>query len=409
VPVEVAPGEKSRLTWTTTGAKSCRLTPHDPSTVPSEGAVEVSPDDTTTYTLTAEGDGTSVQEQVTVGVVTVRIVNFAASPCALALGGRSTFSWVVRGAESCVIQPFRQSVNPEAGTWEHGIDSSGQYTLEASGYNRQQAASVFIAVEPVEIDAFGAVPTPSIIDPGGESVLHWATRWSSGCAIEPGVGAVAAVGTATVQPSKTTTYTLTAEGKEKKERSVTVTVGAAIAWISCTAGPSNPQQVTVAWETAGGATTLAAWTGSTPDPRPVGSVGSAQVTVGETGLTRIKLAVAGAATSAACELQLLGPAVKAGASLTAFEIRSESGFTSTQAEVTVRWQAAGASLRGRVEETGRDWSISGLTGKLDFQLGPRIPSQNLWSGTLTVKPAAAPAGAGAGGAAAEVSLGWTVQ
>ena len=325
VPVEILPHGKSVLTWTTTGASSCRLVPHDRPSVPVDGNTEVSPPDSTTYTLVAEGDGTSIQQQVTVSVVSVRIINFDASPREVPLGGTTTFSWQVRGAESCVIEPFRKAVDPESGTYEHVIDSSGRYSLEACGYGRLRDASVQIHVMSAEITAFGAVPSPHIIEPGGESILHWATRWASGCRIEPDLGEVPLTGTRSVAPDETTTYTFTALGQDQKKRSLTVTVGAAIAWISCTAVAENPRQVMIAWEVAGGDTTLDVWNQTSPDPRPVDKVGSKQVTVGDEGVTHIKLTVTGPDTRAACELLLLGPAIKAGASLTQFELRSPSG------------------------------------------------------------------------------------
>jgi hypothetical protein len=136
---------------------------------------------------------------------------------------------------------------------------------------------------------------PASIAQGGSSLLSWNAQQAETCAIEPGIGAVAASGSLAVSPNATTTYRITAKGPG----------GAASAQITVTvqtrppvAGLSADPQIIYFGESA-----KLTWTAShadsrllEPDVGPVSEAGSILVSPSET--TSYKLTVTGTGGSA---------------------------------------------------------------------------------------------------------------
>jgi len=69
VPAAIPAGAETTLTWHTTNAYSCSIDP-DIGQVEGSGSIKVSPDQSTTYTITATGPGGSITESVEVAVGT---------------------------------------------------------------------------------------------------------------------------------------------------------------------------------------------------------------------------------------------------------------------------------------------------------------------------------------------------
>ncbi len=108
-PRNLRPGESTRLNWLVEGAESVTISPEPGAVDPNSGNVEVTPSQTTTYTLTATGpDGQPVTATV---VVTVsddanvpRILSFSSNPpYSTASGAPVTLSWATDSATSVVI------------------------------------------------------------------------------------------------------------------------------------------------------------------------------------------------------------------------------------------------------------------------------------------------------------------
>ncbi|MCC7173911.1 MAG: OmpA family protein [Bryobacterales bacterium] len=143
-PVEILPSEQASLVWQVENASSVSIT--GIGKVDLSGTSTVSPNETTTYTLTAVNEYGEVSATVTVTVVkTVKILNFTASPVLTARSGDpSTLSWVTENATEVVITgvgpvPVNGSVavNPGADT---------AYTLVAYGRRSQVSAIVIVRV-----------------------------------------------------------------------------------------------------------------------------------------------------------------------------------------------------------------------------------------------------------------------
>jgi hypothetical protein len=134
----------STLTWTTTDATAVAID-GDVGVQPLSGSVVVEPVATTTYTLTATGDGGTTMRQATVTVTSGPSIIFIASPDTILPEQSSTLTWSTQNATSIVI--------------DHGIgtvDAAGMkvvaplvtttYVITATGSGGTQTASVTVKV-----------------------------------------------------------------------------------------------------------------------------------------------------------------------------------------------------------------------------------------------------------------------
>ncbi|PWU01795.1 MAG: hypothetical protein C5B51_21985 [Terriglobia bacterium] len=231
-PNNIQPGQTATLTWVVTGATAVNISPGVGNVNATSGTTQVTPQQTTTYTLTATGPGGASVTQtavVTVGGPTgpVQIVRFEASPLSIAPGQQSTLSWSTNNATQVTISGVG-TVTPNGSTTVSPQQTT-TYTLTATGANGQAvSAPVTVTV------ATGAIPqvvtfvaTPQNIDAGQSTKICWQVTNSTNISITPGVGTnLNANDCATVSPAVTTTYTLTATNATGQiQANVTVNVG----------------------------------------------------------------------------------------------------------------------------------------------------------------------------------------
>ena len=141
-------GQTATLSWEVSGATAIAIDQNIGS-VPPYGSVEVSPAETTTYTLTATNSAGSDTAEVTITVI--------------------PFSGIING----YFNGFNGFVLPLPSITSFSADK--QVLLE-----------------------------------GQTATLSWEVKWAAEVTISPGIGEVEATGTYTVSPTETTTYTLTA-------------------------------------------------------------------------------------------------------------------------------------------------------------------------------------------------------
>ncbi|MCF8080227.1 MAG: carboxypeptidase regulatory-like domain-containing protein, partial [Desulfobacterales bacterium] len=114
---------------------------------------------------------------------------------------------------------------------------------QGSQYFSQPAALLADQVNAVSIDtvvpAIDFSADPTVIPPGGTSVLSWSAPYAHTCQIDPAIGPVAPVGNQAVSLSETTTYTITASNAAGSSTAqVTVTV-AELPTVTFSASPST--------------------------------------------------------------------------------------------------------------------------------------------------------------------------
>jgi len=215
-PLHINQGQSSLLSWSTTGASTVTIN-NGVGSVPVNGSQNVSPSQTTTYTLTATGaDGvTSVSAAVTVtvGGAVPTILSFTASPTVLAAGGSVSLCWNVQNATSIVIQPQPGTVSGAANCQSVTVSQTTTFVLTATNAVGPSQATVTVSVGSVQILTFSASPAYSPAS-GAPVTLSWTTQ-NATSAIITGTGAPGSVpvnGTVVVNPTTNSDYTLTAYG-----------------------------------------------------------------------------------------------------------------------------------------------------------------------------------------------------
>lgn len=158
-PARVKPGEASRLVWSTEGASSVEITPSVGSAGPN-GSAEVSPAQTTTYTLTAIGNGPSASASVTVEVPNLPLISVTSLPSPMVQGAddsgaTTTFTLRNEGGQSTQISLSRNG--------EFFTQSPEAFTL-APGQS-QTVTVTSLAVEPNAYVGF-SVPDGNGVPPG---------------------------------------------------------------------------------------------------------------------------------------------------------------------------------------------------------------------------------------------------
>ncbi|MFL6284645.1 MAG: hypothetical protein ACJ74Q_15975 [Pyrinomonadaceae bacterium] len=253
-PSCIVAGQTSQLQWSVADADTVTI---NGSPVALSGALGVSPNVTTVYTLVASRTGCAPQQsQVTVEVSQPPTINsFAGSTNSLQDGQTATLQWDVSDASSVTIDGA--AVSPTAGTLTVTPNTTHTYTIIATGGGcspqvRQATFTINVTSCP-SINLFDANPTT--IYPGGSSTIRWDVNGAVGVTING--TPVAASGNMTVSPGGTTSYRLIAQsasGGCDIEQTITVTVSACPApqVTSFTASPSSVtaggnQMVRLSW------------------------------------------------------------------------------------------------------------------------------------------------------------------
>ena len=278
VPNQIAPGQSSTLTWIVQGATGVSISPGI-GNVALTGSTQVTPAQTTTYTLTATGPNGNLTASATVtvgsgAVGNPQIIRFEASPLSIAPGGQSTLSWATNGATTVSISGVG-NVTPNGSTTVSPTQTT-TYTLSAcSSDNKCETSPVTVTVSTGTIPQIVVfVATPQNIDPGSSTKLCWQVTGATSISITPGVGTnLNANDCATVSPSQTTTYTLTAtNGSGQIQGNATVNVGT-VKILSFTADPvyttSQGAPATLAWTTANASSVVLVGSELGPQTLPV--------------------------------------------------------------------------------------------------------------------------------------------
>ena len=144
-PQDVTLGQSATLTWNTTHAESVNIEPGI-GTVESNGSIQVTPDQSTTYTITAVGvDGMTVTDATTAIVqIPVPTVSFSASSNTIISGQSLTLSWSTTHADSCSITPTVGSV-PVNGSTTVSPTQDTTYIITANGPGGTASASVQVS------------------------------------------------------------------------------------------------------------------------------------------------------------------------------------------------------------------------------------------------------------------------
>lgn len=153
-PQTITRGSNASLSWGSTGVTSCSIDqgigPVDPN---STAPISVSPQETTTYTLTCTNVyGQTVTDTATLTVTepVLPTVSLTANPNSIAAGQSSTLTWSSQNATACSINNGVGTVTPNTtGTSSVAPAANTTYTLTCTNASGSRSAYAAVAVTPL--------------------------------------------------------------------------------------------------------------------------------------------------------------------------------------------------------------------------------------------------------------------
>jgi len=212
-PATITAGQFSTISWSSTNATSVSISPaipqEDVTNMPLTGQAAVTPQQTTTFTITATGANGTATANTTVTVNQVApTVQLSATPATVSANGSSVLSWSSSNATSLTISGIG-SVTPQAGTTSTGsISQTTTFTATAQGPGGTATASATVTVSPVTVSLTASPNTISA--PNQPVTLSWTSNDAVSVSIDQGVGTEPPSGTTVVNPPGSITYTATA-------------------------------------------------------------------------------------------------------------------------------------------------------------------------------------------------------
>lgn len=178
-PDSIDAGGTSTLEWTVAGATSITLSDGtNPVDFPAGAtSLVVSPDATTSYTLTATNAGGNDTAQVTVTIVddtsAPQITSFTATEASIEEGGSSTLAWTVVGATSIALSDGTSPVTIPSGASQVDVSPAATttYTLTATNANGTDTADAIVTVVPAGTTSLSGL-TATVV-PGSQVQLDW--------------------------------------------------------------------------------------------------------------------------------------------------------------------------------------------------------------------------------------------
>jgi LysM repeat protein len=239
-PSNIREGETATLNWSAPGATSVTIN-QGIGTVGATGNLAVSPRTNTTYTLTANGPGSTDSCSIAVSVGRgdlPRIIRFSAQPTRINSGETSTLFWVVENADTVTINNGVGNVSL-AGTQDVSPAATTVYTLTATNITGSVTATATVNVNvipPPRIVSFTANP-PTSNAPGSRVVLTCVTEGATHVNLAQGFF-LTSTATLPVFPTQTTTYTCVATNA--KGETATQTLQVPVVAPPGPPGPSGP-------------------------------------------------------------------------------------------------------------------------------------------------------------------------
>lgn len=315
-PTAVDPGMSATLSWTVADATQITIADGVGTNVymgaDLTGTVQVTPAQTTTYTLVASDGAQMASGTVTVTVNQppgASVDSFTAAPPTITAGQVSTLSWTVSNAPDGIEISDGTTViytsTLAAGTYDVTPAATTTYELTAiNNQNGNDSATVTVTVNVPQgpaITSFTA--TPPAVGVGGNTALAWTTVNATQVRILDGATELyntttdVAAGTYQATVAQTTTYTLEAtDGAQTVTQDLTVTAEPAPVINTFTVAPQQltaAGNVDVTWDVSDATTLTLTQNGTAVAGFPGGATGTMQVNVTQNSLFELTATSAG--------------------------------------------------------------------------------------------------------------------
>lgn len=354
-PNSIDQGESSKLTWTTDNATQVSID-QSIGTVALDGSKDVFPTQTTTYTLTATGNGKTVTCADTVTVTQepdAPICELFVDPNQVTLGGNARVEWdstnvthiliteAIEGQSETTFQDTNATQGSVVITPTATTTYEGTFTGPGGIVMCEDTVTV---VPPVVEPLLCTLDTDPNSFPfgGGTTTLAWTTDNADSVSIDQGIGSVNLDGSLDRNVTNDTAFTLTAtRGNETKQCVAIVDVGEEQTSPQCNSFTVTPNElsdegtVTLEWDTS--------FADNVTINNGIGSVsadGSATTTVGTT--TTFTLTASDGEESAQCQATVTILPPESGLSCDAFSINPGS-LPRGGGDVTLSWSTTGAT------------------------------------------------------------------
>lgn len=183
-PETVMQGAPATLRWRIDNASAITITPDVGKVTESVGAIQVIPNETTEYKLTASGRGGEAVKQITVQVTPApkppapEINALTADRNNVLPGEPVNLSWKIKNATRLFLSPPGEEIDPVLPSREVTPMRTTTYTLVASnaGGETVQKTVVVTVNDPNALKVIRFDAQPRTVDPGGKAVLRWAVN-----------------------------------------------------------------------------------------------------------------------------------------------------------------------------------------------------------------------------------------
>ncbi|HTH48785.1 MAG TPA: hypothetical protein VMB21_14830 [Candidatus Limnocylindria bacterium] len=220
-------GQTTTLNWSVGDATEVTLTPDFG--VVTGTSVEITPQVTTTYVLTAKNARGSVSKSKKITVIVPPVISsFTATPDSFVSGGSAKLTWSASGADWYQLTADVGASPGQLFTTNATIrpKTTTTYTLRANNAAGSSVKTLTVTVLPVGVKPTIAsfTASPATVTAGGYTTLSWSVTNAAQLSISPSVGTVSG-NSIVVTPAASTTYVLTAtnpNGSVTRSFSVTV-------------------------------------------------------------------------------------------------------------------------------------------------------------------------------------------
>lgn len=289
-PMTIEEGESAELSWATTNATSCVASDGWSGAKNLSGDEDVSPDETTTYTLSCVGEGGEVEKSVTVTVTSAPetpTVDISADPLSIVSGETSELSWVSTNATSCTASNAWSGDKNTSGSEDVAPTVTSTYAISCTGPGGTAQDSVTVTVTELEATTLTLVKTvlndhegTAVADDFQAKIDDTDVEWGVAIEVEPGAhtasemnlegyvagdwgGDCAADGTITLAAGEDKICTITNDDVEPEPDAATLELSADR--LTVNEGSASSATTTLSWDSTNADTCAASgateWTG----------------------------------------------------------------------------------------------------------------------------------------------------